>query len=106
MHIPGRAVLPGFNLGVSLGVQYMYSELLRIRTHYHGERVIVKLDGNNDTCLLYTSLDRERLLKATLATFHRSFKKDMAGWFAGFFETLQPTTLLVKISLKVLLLMV
>lgn len=37
-------------------------------------------------------LDRERLLKATLATFHRSFKKDMAGWFAGFFETLQPTT--------------
>ena len=39
------------NLGVSLGVQYMYSELLRIRTHYHGERVIVKLDGNNDTNL-------------------------------------------------------
>lgn len=37
-------------------------------------------------------LDRERLLKATLAAFHRSFKKDMAGWFAGFFETLQPTT--------------
>lgn len=37
-------------------------------------------------------VDRERLLKATLATFHRSFKKDMAGWFAGFFETLQPTT--------------
>ena len=37
-------------------------------------------------------LDRERLLKATLTTFHRSFKKDMAGWFAGFFETLQPTT--------------
>ena len=39
------------NLGVSLGVQYMYSELLRIRTHYHGERVIVKLDGNDDTNL-------------------------------------------------------
>ena len=39
------------HLGVSLGVQYMYSELLRIRTHYHGERVIVKLDGNNDTNL-------------------------------------------------------
>ena len=39
------------NLGVSLGVQYMYSELLRMRTHYHGERVIVKLDGNNDTNL-------------------------------------------------------
>ena len=37
-------------------------------------------------------LDRNRLLKATLATFHRGFKKDMAGWFAGFFETLQPTT--------------
>lgn len=37
-------------------------------------------------------LDRERLLRATLATFHRSFKKDMAGWFARFFETLQPTT--------------
>ncbi|MCS3202004.1 MULTISPECIES: hypothetical protein [Bacteroides] len=39
------------NLGVSLGVQYMYSELLRMRTHYHGERVIVKLDGNDDTNL-------------------------------------------------------
>ncbi len=37
-------------------------------------------------------IDRNRLLKATLATFHRGFKKDMAGWFAGFFETLQPTT--------------
>lgn len=37
-------------------------------------------------------LDRERLLKATLATFQRSFKKDMTGWFAGFFEILQPTT--------------
>ena len=36
-------------------------------------------------------LDRERILKATLATFHRNFKKDMAGWFAEFFETLQPT---------------
>lgn len=36
-------------------------------------------------------LDRERLLRTTLATFHRSFKKDMAGWFARFFETLQPT---------------
>jgi len=36
-------------------------------------------------------LDREQLLRATLATFHRSFKKDMAGWFARFFETLQPT---------------
>lgn len=37
-------------------------------------------------------IDRNRLLKATLTTFHRGFKKDMAGWFAGFFETLQPTT--------------
>ncbi|MEY8686094.1 DUF6493 family protein [Bacteroides sp. AN502(2024)] len=37
------------------------------------------------------SLDRERLLKATLTTFHRNFKKDMAGWFAGFLETLRPT---------------
>ena len=37
-------------------------------------------------------MDRNRLLKETLATFHRNFKKDMAGWFAGFFETLQPTT--------------
>lgn len=37
-------------------------------------------------------VDRNRLLKATLATFHRNFKKDMTGWFAGFFETLQPTT--------------
>ena len=37
-------------------------------------------------------IDRNRLLKATLATFHQGFKKDMAGWFAGFFETLQPTT--------------
>lgn len=39
------------NLGVSLGVQYMYSELLRMRTHYHGEKVIVKLDGNADANL-------------------------------------------------------
>lgn len=36
-------------------------------------------------------LDRNRLLKATLSTFHRSFKKDMAGWFAGLFAELQPT---------------
>lgn len=36
-------------------------------------------------------LDRNRLLKATLSTFHRDFKKDMASWFAGLFEKLQPT---------------
>lgn len=35
-------------------------------------------------------LDRNRLLKATLAAFHRNFKKDLTGWFAGLFETLQP----------------
>lgn len=37
-------------------------------------------------------LDRNRLLKATLSTFHRDFKKDMASWFAALFEKLQPTT--------------
>lgn len=37
-------------------------------------------------------LDKERLLKATLAAFHREFKKDMASWFATLFERLQPTT--------------
>lgn len=37
-------------------------------------------------------IDRNRLLKATLSTFHRDFKKDMASWFAALFEKLQPTT--------------
>lgn len=36
-------------------------------------------------------LDRNRLLKATLSTFHRDFKKDMASWFSALFEKLQPT---------------
>ena len=31
-------------------------------------------------------LDRNRLLRATLSTFNRSFKKDMVNWFAGLFE--------------------
>lgn len=35
-------------------------------------------------------LDRNRLLRATLSTFNRSFKKDMVNWFAGLFEELQP----------------
>ena len=39
------------NLGVSLGVQYMYSELLRIRTYYHEEKVTVKLNSNDDVNL-------------------------------------------------------
>lgn len=37
-------------------------------------------------------LDRNRLLKATLAAFHRNFKKGLVGWFAALFEMLQPTT--------------
>lgn len=37
-------------------------------------------------------LDRNRLLKATLSTFHRDFKKDMVSWFNYLFEELQPTT--------------
>ena len=39
------------NLGVSLGVQYMYSELLRMRTYYHEEKVTVKLNSNDDVNL-------------------------------------------------------
>ena len=35
-------------------------------------------------------LDRNQLLRATLSTFNRSFKKDMVNWFAGLFEELQP----------------
>ena len=35
-------------------------------------------------------LDRNRLLRATLSTFNRSFKKNMVNWFAGLFEELQP----------------
>jgi len=59
------------------------------------ERITTR-DESISTALYRFSLDghmdRNRLLKETLATFHRNFKKDMAGWFAGFFETLQPTT--------------
>ena len=39
------------NLGVSLELQYMYSELLRIRTYYHEEKVTVKLNSNDDVNL-------------------------------------------------------
>lgn len=37
-------------------------------------------------------LDRNRLLRATLSTFHHDFKKDMLSWFNYLFEKLQPTT--------------
>lgn len=36
-------------------------------------------------------LDRNRLLKATLSTFRRDFKKDMVTWFTALFENLKPS---------------
>lgn len=36
-------------------------------------------------------VDRNRLLKATLSTFQRGFKKDLTGYFADLFGELQPT---------------
>ena len=52
----------------------------------------MKVSAPLSTAFHWTAIWIENsLLKSHPRHFHRSFKKDMAGWFARFFETLQPT---------------
>ena len=39
------------NVGIGLGVQYMFSGLFKMRSHYHGETIDVKFNSNNDSNL-------------------------------------------------------
>lgn len=39
------------NLGLGVGVQYLFSALVRMKTHYHGETTIVRFDENHDANL-------------------------------------------------------
>jgi hypothetical protein len=36
-------------------------------------------------------IDRQRLLRESLLASHRNFNQSLSGWFAGLFETLEPT---------------
>ena len=39
------------NVGIGLGVQYMFSGLFKMRSHYHGETIDVKFNSDNDSNL-------------------------------------------------------
>ena len=39
------------SLGLGIGVQYLFSGLVRMKTHYHGETTIVRFDENHDANL-------------------------------------------------------